>query len=153
MLYDWSMESNYITSKGSKNSVVCAREGGANTPPLFLAAHFAKQNTKFDGGESKGGAGIHFPQPPFSSRPARAVRNFAQKRFELRSRFATNCNLAIFPPEFSTNFPNPNRLFWKASGGSELQSNSQMKFVSDFSFPPKAEYEASFLIPRFMAKG
>ena len=43
------MESNYITSKGSK-SVVCARAGGANTTPYILAAHFAKQNTKFGGG-------------------------------------------------------------------------------------------------------
>ena len=30
---------------GSKKSVVCAREGGANTTPLFLAAHFAKRAT------------------------------------------------------------------------------------------------------------
>jgi hypothetical protein len=99
MLYDWSMVSNYITGKGSKN-VVCAREGGANTTPLFLAAHFAKQNTKFGGGESEGGAGIHFPLIPFSARPARAVwflprrrrgtfRDFVQKRFALRSVIAT----------------------------------------------------------------
>jgi len=38
------------------------------------AAHFAKRNTKFGGGESEGGAGIHFPHTPFSSRPARASR-------------------------------------------------------------------------------
>jgi hypothetical protein len=84
---------------GSKN-VVCAREGGANTTPLFLAAHFEKQNTKFGGGESEGGAGIHFPLTPFSARPARAVwslprrrrgtfRDFVQKRFALRSVIAT----------------------------------------------------------------
>src|SRR3990167_4339313 len=30
--------------------------------------------TKFGGGESEGGAGIHFPHTPFSSRPARAFR-------------------------------------------------------------------------------
>ncbi|OIO30341.1 MAG: hypothetical protein COZ31_10460 [Nitrospirae bacterium CG_4_10_14_3_um_filter_44_29] len=36
-------------NKGSK-SVVCARVGGANTTS-FLAAHFAKQNTKNCGGE------------------------------------------------------------------------------------------------------
>jgi hypothetical protein len=58
--------------KGSKKSVVCAREGGANTTPYFSAAHFAKRNTKFGGGESEGGAGIHFPHTPFSARPARA---------------------------------------------------------------------------------
>ena len=36
-------------NKGSK-SVVCAREGGANTTSFLLAAHFAKRNTKFGGG-------------------------------------------------------------------------------------------------------
>ena len=54
MLYDWSMDSNYSTSLGS-NIVVCARVGGANTTPL-LAAHFAKQNTKFGG---EGGIRTH----------------------------------------------------------------------------------------------
>ena len=41
-----------ISSKilGSKQSVVCARAGGANTTPLFSVAHFAKRNTKFGGG-------------------------------------------------------------------------------------------------------
>ena len=34
---------------GSKNSIVCAREGGANTT-FLLTAHFAKRNTKFGGG-------------------------------------------------------------------------------------------------------
>ena len=44
--------------------VVCARVGGANTTPI-LAAHFAKQNTKF--GDEKARAGREFlsPQPPF----------------------------------------------------------------------------------------
>ncbi len=40
-------------NKGSK-SVVCAREGGANTTP-FLAAYFAKRNTKNCGGEKRSG--------------------------------------------------------------------------------------------------
>ena len=47
MLYDWSMDSNYSTEiLGSKNDVVCARVGGANTTPYFNSAvHFAKQKT------------------------------------------------------------------------------------------------------------
>ena len=53
---------------GSK-SVVCARVGGANTTP-FMAAHFAKRNTKFGGGK-RGRAKIPSPQPP-SFLPARA---------------------------------------------------------------------------------
>ena len=64
MLYDWSMDSNCSTSLGSKNLVVCARVGGANTTPLFLAAHFAKKNTKFGGGGKRGRAKIPSPQPP-----------------------------------------------------------------------------------------
>src|SRR4030042_6164601 len=40
-------------TKGSK-SVVCAREGGANTTS-FLAVHFAKRNTKNCGGEKRSG--------------------------------------------------------------------------------------------------
>ncbi len=72
MLYDWSMESNYVTNGGSK-IVVYARVGGANTTPLFSAAHFAKQNTKFGGSESEGETGIHFPQTPFSARLARSL--------------------------------------------------------------------------------
>jgi len=57
---------------GSKNSVVRVWAGGTSTTPNFLAAHFAEQNTKFGGGESEGGAGIHFPHTPFSARLARA---------------------------------------------------------------------------------
>ncbi len=51
--------------------VVCARVCGANTTP-FMAAHFAKQNTKFGGGK-RGRAKIPSPQPP-SFLPARAFR-------------------------------------------------------------------------------
>jgi len=47
--------------------------GGTRATHIILAAHFAKRNTKF-GGESEGGAGIHFPPTPFPSRPARVFR-------------------------------------------------------------------------------
>ena len=57
-------------NKGRK-IVVCARVGEANTTP-FLAAHFAKQNTKFGGGK-RGRAKIPSPQPP-SFLPARAFQ-------------------------------------------------------------------------------
>ena len=56
--------------------VVCARVGGANTTPL-MAAHFAKQNTKFGGGGKRGRAKIPSPQPP-SFLPARAF-SFARE--------------------------------------------------------------------------
>jgi len=72
--------------------------------------------TKFGGGESEGGAGIHFPQPPFSSRPARAVRNFVQKRFELRSAIATNQKTLSVSEGF---FDGP--VFREGSSGSLVQ--------------------------------
>jgi len=56
-------------NKGRK-IVVCARVGGANTTSL-MAAHFAKQNTKFGGCGKRGRAKIPSPQPP-SFLPARA---------------------------------------------------------------------------------
>src|SRR3989338_468389 len=119
MLYDWSMESNYITSKGSKN-VVCAREGGVNTTPLFSAAHFAKRNTKFGGGGKRGRTKIPSPQPS-SFLPARAsgfvsaarsaaIRDFVQKRFERRSVIATNQNLTFFQYEMIARSPRLRRV-------------------------------------------
>jgi len=43
-------------------------------------------------------------------------------------------------------------FFYPAGGGSTLRSNAQNEnFVFNFSFPPLAEYEASFSL--FMTKG
>src|SRR3989338_2813410 len=70
MLYDWSMDSNCSTSLGSR-IVVCAGAGGTNTTPYFLAAHFAKRNTKCGGGGKRGRPKIPPPHPP-SFLPARA---------------------------------------------------------------------------------
>ncbi|MFA5047868.1 MAG: hypothetical protein WC516_02380, partial [Patescibacteria group bacterium] len=59
-------------NKGGK-IVVCARVGGANTTP-FMAAHFAKQNTKFGGGGKRGRAKIPSPPTPFLfARPSVSV--------------------------------------------------------------------------------
>jgi hypothetical protein len=179
------MESNYITSKGSKN-VMCARVGGANTTPFFLAAHFAKQNTKFGGGESEGGVGIHFPLTPFSARPAQVVwflprrrrsisRDFVQKRFALRSVIATNKDILKIETDWVARSPRLRRgslrknpfvwrlnqtagearrgLVWQAGGGSELRSNPQMKFVSNFFLSAEGGIRSQLLIPRFKAKG
>ena len=101
--------------------VVCAREGGANTTS-FLAAHFAKRNTKFGGGGKRGRAKIPSPQPP-SFLPARAfslareawqseiaVRIFVKKSSDFnqkappifRIRILGDCRLA--PPEAGLGF-------------------------------------------------
>ena len=102
-------------------NVVCAREGGANTTPLFLTAHFAKRNRNSAAAESEGGAGIPFPSTPFSACPARAVwflprlrrdiiRDFVQKRFERSSVIATNQNLTIFQDERIARSPRLRRV-------------------------------------------
>ncbi|HBC59263.1 TPA: hypothetical protein DCZ14_02520, partial [Candidatus Azambacteria bacterium] len=45
------------------------------------------------------------------------------------------------------------QFFGKANDGSELRSNSQMKFVSNFfRFLPKAKTQSKFLISRFWSK-
>ena len=81
MLYDWSMESNCYTGiLGSKNSVVCAREGGANTTPYILAAHFAKRNTKFRGGKARAGKNSFPPTPFLFARPSVRFRSCRAKR-------------------------------------------------------------------------
>ncbi len=59
---------------GSKKSVVCAREGGANTTQHFLAAHFAKQNINSVGakreGAAEGGCGGNSAAPEPKRSPA-----------------------------------------------------------------------------------
>jgi len=60
--------------------------GGTSTTPNFSAAHFVKRNTKFGGGESEGGTGIHFPHTPFSARPARAFSLAREARHQFRSK-------------------------------------------------------------------
>jgi len=108
-------------NKGSK-SVVCARVGGANTT-FFLAAHFAKRNTKNCGGEkrsgeSEGGQKFLPPNPlPFCP-PERSVlvlpreaRQSVGILFKMSSNFfqrtppKTICRLARgFAPRFGGHF-------------------------------------------------
>ncbi len=55
-------------------------------------------------------------------------------RKKVRARFARALGgfYSGFPPQSAIRPTNPIRLFWQAGGGSELRSNSQMKFVSNF---------------------
>ncbi|MFZ5365658.1 MAG: hypothetical protein ACOZBZ_00005, partial [Patescibacteria group bacterium] len=99
------MDSNHSTDiLGSSLSLPAYGREGQGQHLILLAAHFAMQNTKFGGGESEGGAGIHFPPTPFSARPARAVwflprrrrgiiRDFVQNRFAQRSVIATKLDI------------------------------------------------------------
>jgi len=110
-----------------------------------------------------------------AARSAAISQSFVQKRFELRSAIATNLNffqiqrrsVARSAPQgrgFARIFPYISELnrrggqiqiqfFGKANGGSELRSNSQMKFVSNFfRFLPKAKIQSKFLISRFWSK-
>jgi len=109
---------------------------------------------------------------------------FARKRFELRSAIATNLNFFQIQRRFVARSPRRSlsrtamrervslrkkpcilelnqrvgqiqiQFFGKANGGSELRSNSQIKFVSNFfRFLPKTKIQSKFLIPRFCAVG
>jgi len=101
---------------------------------------------------------------------------FVQNRFELRSVIATNLNFFQNQRRLVARSPRLRRVslrkkpciselnrrvgqiqiqfFWKANGGSELRSNSQMKFVSNFfRFLPKAKTQSKFFNPALLAKG
>jgi len=94
-------------------------------------------------------------------------RSFVQNRFELRSAIATNQDISNFQGKevarsprlrrgYARIFPYISELnrkggqiqiqfFGKANGGSELRSNSQMKFVSNFfRFLPKTKIQSKF---------
>ena len=111
-----------------------------------------------------------------AARSAAINRSFVQNRFELRSAIATKLNFFQIQRRFVARSPRLRRVslrkkpciselnrkvgqiqiqfFGKANGGSELRSNSQMKFVSNFfRFCQRQKYKASFLIPRFCAVG
>src|SRR3990167_4644137 len=87
----------------------------------------------------------------------------------------TNQNLTIFQDEMIARSPRLRRvslrkkpvvaglnqtagearrgLVWKAGGGSELRSNSQIQFVSNFFLSAFGGIRSQFLIPRFTTKG
>jgi len=76
-------------------------------------------------------------------------------RKKVRARFARALGgfYSDFPPQSAIRPTNPSGLFWKAGGGSKLQSNSQMKFVSNFFLSAFGGIRSQFLIPRFTTKG
>jgi len=89
-------------NKGSK-SVVCARESGANTTS-FLAAHFAKRNTKNCGGEkARAGREFIFPTPLFLLAPPERksfleikVRIFVKKGSDFVQKVPPIYNFSVF---------------------------------------------------------
>ena len=101
-------------SKRNKGSepVVCARVGGANTTS-FLAAHFAKRNTKNCGGEkrngeSEGGQKFLPPNPlPFCPPEQKSFNQNSQSGFsskKVRTSIKKHRQLGnVFVGSFSTN--------------------------------------------------
>ena len=110
-----------------------------------------------------------------AARSAAISRSFVQKRFELRSVIATNLNFFQIQRRFVARSPRLRRVslrkklciselnrkvgqiqiqfFGKANGGSACEARNKQSLFPIFSFPPKAEHKASFLIPRFCAIG
>jgi len=77
-------------------------------------------------------------------------------RKKVRARFARALGgfYSDFPPQSAIRPTNPNRLVWKAGGGSELRSNSsRICGISNFFLCRFAALRSQFLILRFMAKG
>jgi len=57
----------------NKGQICCGRTGGRGKHNSFIGGVFRKAKYKrLRRRKSEGGAGIHFPHTPFSSRPARA---------------------------------------------------------------------------------
>ena len=141
------------------------------------------RNSAAEKSESESEGGQKFPPLPFCppersvSAALRAAinRSFVQKRFELRSAIATNQDISNFQGKELARSPRLRRVslrkkpciselnrkvgqiqiqfFGKANGGSELRSNSQMKFVSNFFLSANGGIQSKFLIPRFCAEG
>jgi len=71
---------------------------------IFLAAHFAKRNTKFGGGGKRGRAKIPSPQPPFLfaarafSLAREARHQFRSKKVLISSNKCTNIKLSEILP-------------------------------------------------------
>jgi len=105
-----------------------------------------------------------------AARSAAISRSFVQKRFELRSVIATNSDILKIEEHLIARSPRLRRgyarifpyiselnqkggqiqiqFFGKANGGSELRSNSQIKFVSNFfRFLPKTKIQSKFFNP------
>ena len=110
-----------------------------------------------------------------AARSAAISRDFVQKRFELRSVIATKSDILKIQRRFVARPPRLRRVslrkkpciselnrkvgqiqiqfFGKANGGSACEARNKQSLFPIFSIPPKAEYKASFLIPRFCAVG
>jgi hypothetical protein len=145
----------------------------APPPPEKIAGGF-QQAGKKEGGL---GEGI-FARLLISAPKARLGwerLSFVQKRFEQCSVIATNKDILKIGKDWIARSPRLRRgslrknpfvwrlnqtagearrgLVLKAGGGSELRSNLQIKFVSNFFLSAFGGIRSQFLIPRFMAKG
>ena len=101
-----------------------------------------------------------------AARSAAISRDFVQKRFELRSAIATNSDILKIEERFVARSPRLRRVslrkkpciselnrkggqiqiqfFGKANGGSACEARNKQSLFPIFSFPPLAEYKASF---------
>ena len=160
--------------KGSFYSLRAHGKGGASATILFLSAPPPEKSAggSQQAGKKEGGWGegifarlLTAPKARLGWERLRSV----QKRFALRSVIATNQNLTIFQDEMIARSPRLRRvslrknpfawrlnqtagearrgLVWKAGGGSELRSNSQMKFVSNFFLCRFAALRSQFFNP------
>jgi len=98
-----SKNKNLVKKKGSSLSLPAHGRAGARAT-LFLAAHFAKRNTKFGGGgKARAGREFIFPTPLFLPAPPErklskfSVGIFAEKSSDFVQDRQPICKVCVFP--------------------------------------------------------
>ena len=131
------------TKKGSSLSLPAHGRAGARAT-LFLAAHFAKRNTKFGGGgKARAGREFIFPTPLFLPAPPErklskvSVRIFAKKSSDFVQDRQPICKVCVFPlargfasrfgRRIFKQFPNESILFVARRAAAKRQFSAQKR--------------------------
>ena len=138
-----SKNKNLVKKKGSSLSLPAHGRAGARAT-LFLAAHFAKRNTKFGGGgEARAGREFIFPTPLFLPAPPErkllkfSVGIFAEKSSDFVQDRQPICKVCVFPlargfasrfgRRIFKQFPNESILFVARRAAAKRQFSAQKR--------------------------
>jgi len=138
-----SKNKNLVKKKGSSLSLPAHGRAGARAT-LFLAAHFAKRNTKFGGGgKARAGREFIFPTPLFLPAPPErklskfSVGIFAEKSSDFVQDRQPICKVCVFPlargfasrfgRRIFKQFPNESILFVARRAAAKRQFSAQKR--------------------------
>ena len=138
-----SKNKNLVKKKGSSLSLPAHGRAGARAT-LFLAAHFAKRNTKFGGGgKARAGREFIFPIPLFLPAPPErkllkfSVGIFAEKSSDFVQDRQPICKVCVFPlargfasrfgRRIFKQFPNESILFVARRAAAKRQFSAQKR--------------------------